>query len=78
MSYISNEFTLSSDYDYFILKQKHMKNTISYRKIIKKVIKSFIIPDVLEKIIFNFVGSSQFPSHLSFYYVKTTHELQSE
>ena len=68
---------LTSDYfynEYFRkvikIKQKHMKHTILYRKFVKKLLQKLIkfkIPDVLEKIVFNFVGSSKFPNHLPFY-----------
>jgi len=43
------------------LKKDHMKHSIKYRKVIQKVIKHSKIPDVLYKVIQNFLGSSKFP-----------------
>lgn len=43
------------------VKQEHMKHTIKYRKIVKKIISLINIPEVLYKFIFNYVGSNPFP-----------------
>jgi hypothetical protein len=43
------------------VKQEHMKHTIKYRKVVKKIISLINIPEVLYKFIFNFVGSAPFP-----------------
>ena len=74
---MSNQVELTNDYfynEYFrkvlSLKQKHMRHTIKYRKVIKKLLNDkikFKIPDVLEKIVLTFLGSSIFPIHLPFY-----------
>ena len=48
------------------VKQAHMKHTIKYRKIVKKIISLINIPEVLYKFIFNFVGSNPFPMHIYF------------
>ena len=42
-------------------KQAHMKHTIKYRNVVKKIISLVNIPEVLYKFIFNYVGSSPFP-----------------
>jgi len=44
-------------------KQDHMKHTIKYKRIVKKIVSLINIPEVLYKYIFNFVGSSKFPDH---------------
>ena len=42
-------------------KQTHMKHTIKYRKVVRKIISLINIPEVLYKFIFNYVGSAPFP-----------------
>lgn len=54
------------------VKREHMKHSIKYRKLVKKIISLLDIPEVIFKFIFNYVGSSQFPmniymNHLKFY-----------
>ena len=46
------------------IKRDHMIHTIKYRKFVKKIISLMDIPEVIFKFIFNYVGSSQFPTNL--------------
>ena len=48
------------------VKQAHIKHTIKYRKVVKKIISLINIPEVLYKFIFNYVGSAPFPMNLYF------------
>jgi hypothetical protein len=43
------------------VKRDHMKNTIKYRKVVKKIVSWINLPDVIYKFICNYVGSSKFP-----------------
>lgn len=43
------------------LKRDHMKNSIKYRKVVKKIVSLINLPDVIYKFIYNYVGSSKFP-----------------
>jgi hypothetical protein len=51
-------------------KQDHMKHTIKYRKVVRKIISLINIPEVLYKFIFNYVGSAPFPM-ISYYIYPT-------
>ena len=46
------------------VKRDHMIHTIKYRKFVKKIISLMDIPEVIFKFIFNYVGSSKFPTNL--------------
>ena len=46
------------------VKREHMKHSIKYRKLVKKIISFMDIPEVIFKFIFNYVGSSQFPMNI--------------
>ena len=46
------------------VKRDHMKHTIKYRSLVKKIISFMNIPEVIFKFIFNYVGSSQFPMNI--------------
>lgn len=46
------------------IKRDHMKHSIKYRKLVKKIISFMDIPEVIFKFIFNYVGSSQFPMNI--------------
>ena len=46
------------------VKHEHIKHTIKYRKIVKKIISLIKIPEVLYKFIFNYVGSTPFPMNI--------------
>jgi hypothetical protein len=46
------------------IKQDHMKHSIKYRKLVKKLISFIDIPEVIFKFIFNYVGSSPFPMNI--------------
>ena len=48
------------------VKRDHMDHTIKYRKIVKKIIASVQIPEVLYKFILNYVGLSEFPMNLHY------------
>jgi hypothetical protein len=48
------------------VKRDHMNHTIKYRKIVKKIIASVQIPEVLYKFILNYVGLSPFPMNLHY------------
>lgn len=48
------------------VKRDHMKHSIKYRKLVKKIISLMDIPEVIFKFIFNYVGSSQFPMNSYF------------
>lgn len=48
------------------VKRDHMKHSIKYRKLVKKIIAFMDIPEVIFKFIFNYVGSSQFPMNSYF------------
>jgi hypothetical protein len=41
-----------------------MKNSIKYRKLVKKILPLVDLPEVIYKIIFNYIGSSQFPQYV--------------
>jgi hypothetical protein len=43
------------------VKRDHMKNTIKYRRVVKKIVSLINLPDVIYKFICNYVGSSKFP-----------------
>ena len=43
------------------IKVAHMKNSIKYRKLVKKILPLVDLPDVIYQIIFNYIGSSRFP-----------------
>ena len=47
-----------------VIKQDHMKNSIKYRKVVKKIISKSILPDVLYKTIIKYLGSSPFPMNI--------------
>ena len=46
------------------VKRDHMKHTIKYRKVIKKIVSLIDLPDVIYKFICNYVGSSKFPMNI--------------
>lgn len=46
------------------IKIAHMKNSIKYRKLVKKILPLVDLPDVIYQIIFNYIGSSQFPQYV--------------
>ena len=46
------------------VKRDHIKNTIKYRKVIKKIVSLINLPDVIYKFICNYVGSSIFPINI--------------
>ena len=46
------------------VKRDHMKNTIKYRKVVKKIVSLINLPDVIYKFICNYVGSSVFPMNI--------------
>lgn len=46
------------------IKIAHMKNSIKYRKLVKKILPLVDLPDVIYQIIFNYIGSSQFPQYI--------------
>jgi hypothetical protein len=46
------------------VKREHMKHSIKYRKLVKKIISLLDIPEVIFKFIFNYVGSSLFPMNI--------------
>jgi len=46
------------------VKRDHMKNTIKYRKVVKKIVSWINLPDVIYKFICNYVGSSVFPMNI--------------
>lgn len=46
------------------IKRGHMKNTIKYRKVVKKIVSLINLPDVIYKFICNYVGSSIFPMNI--------------
>ena len=46
------------------IKVAHMKNSIKYRKLVKKILPQVDLPDVIYQIIFNYIGSSRFPMAL--------------
>ena len=48
------------------VKREHMTHTIKYRKVVKKIISSVNIPEVLYKFILNYVGLSPFPMNLHY------------
>ena len=48
------------------VKRDHIDHTMKYRKIVKKIIASVQIPEVLYKFILNYVGLSQFPMNLHY------------
>ena len=50
------------------VKRDHMKNTIKYRKVVKKIVSWINLPDVIYKFICNYVGSSMFP--MDYYHSK--------
>ena len=50
------------------IKRGHMKNTIKYRKVVKKIVSLINLPDVIYKFICNYVGSSMFP--MNYYHSK--------
>ena len=58
------------------VKRDHMKNTIKYKKVVKKIISLINIPDVLYKFIMSYVGSSIFPTNI--YYIRSKFCLQSK
>jgi len=43
------------------IKRDHVKHTMKYKKIVKKIVSLIKIPDVLYKFIMNYLGSSKFP-----------------
>ena len=43
------------------VKRDHMKHSIKYRRLVKKILTFINIPDVIYKFIINYVGSSPFP-----------------
>ena len=45
------------------IKIAHMKNSIKYRKLVKKILPLVDLPDVIYQIIFNYIGSSRFPQY---------------
>ena len=45
------------------VKRDHMKNTIKYKKVVKKIISFTNIPEVIYKFILNYIGSSKFPDY---------------
>ena len=57
------------------IKRDHMKNTIKYRKIVKKIVSLINLPDVIYKFICNYVGSSVFPMNI--YYVQSKYRPHS-
>jgi len=57
------------------MKKNHMKHSIKYRKLVKKIISLMDIPEVIFKFIFNYVGSSQFP--MNSYFTKYSHSRHS-
>lgn len=46
------------------IKMAHMKNSMKYRKLVKKILPAVDLPEVIYKIIFNYIGSSRFPMAL--------------
>jgi hypothetical protein len=46
------------------IKIAHMKNSMKYRKLIKKILPLVDLPDVIYQIIFKYIGSSRFPQYL--------------
>ena len=48
------------------VKRDHVNHTMKYRKVVKKIIASVQIPEVLYKFILNYVGSSLFPMNLHY------------
>ena len=46
------------------IKIAHMKNSIKYRKLVKKILPLVDLPEVIYQIIFNYIGSSQFPQYV--------------
>lgn len=52
------------------VKREHMKHSIKYRKLVKKIISFMDIPEVIFKFIFNYVGSSQFPMNIYMNHLK--------
>ena len=46
------------------IKIAHMKNSIKYRKLVKKILPLVNLPEVIYQIIFNYIGSSQFPQYV--------------
>ena len=46
------------------IKVAHMKNSIKYRKLVKKILPLVDLPDVIYQIIFNYIGSSRFPQYI--------------
>ena len=46
------------------IKVAHMKNSIKYRKLVKKILPLVDLPDVIYQIIFNYIGSSRFPQYV--------------
>lgn len=57
---------LEMNHHFLSVKQDHIKHTIKYRKVVKKIISLINIPEVLYKFIFNYVGSKPFPMNLYF------------
>ena len=46
------------------IKIAHMKNSIKYRKLVKKILPQVDLPDVIYQIIFNYIGSSRVPQYV--------------
>lgn len=55
------------------VKRDHMKNTIKYRKVVKKIVSLINLPDVIYKFICNYVGSSIFPMNIYSIYQSKFH-----
>jgi len=46
------------------IKIAHMKNSIKYRKLVKKILPLVDLPEVIYQMIFNYIGSSRFPQYV--------------
>lgn len=46
------------------IKVAHIKNSMKYRKLVKKILPLVDLPDVIYQIIFNYIGSSRFPQYV--------------
>jgi hypothetical protein len=55
------------------VKRDHMKNTIKYKKVVKKIVSWINLPDVIYKFICNYVGSSVFPMNIYCIYQSRFH-----
>ena len=46
------------------IKIAHMKNSMKYRKLVKKILPLVDLPEVIYQMIFNYIGSSRFPQYV--------------